>query len=243
MLRTNVLILAAGKYPHAGSNEEYPACLAELDGVSLIEKIINNTSCIKDSNYTFAVLDRDVKRFHLDNLFHVLVQNAKIIKVPEGTKGAACTALLSACQLENEAPLLIISANELVDIDLNIPIEYFKLKGMDVGMLTFNSIHPRYSFVKLSENDAVIQVAQRNPISRHATTGIFWFKRTEDFVHAAMSSIRKGAQVDGKYYIAPVINELILLQKSAGVYPIDSKIYRPLKTEKQLNTFEGGVGV
>jgi len=240
-MATNILILAAGKSPSTGSNEDdYPICLAELDGVSLIERIVGHSSRIDDPRYTFTVLDKEARRFHLDNLFRVLIENARVIKVPEGTKGSACTALLSACQLEKEMPLIIISANELVDIDFNVAIEYFKSQGVDVGVLAFSSVHPRYSFVKLNEKGAVIQVAQRNPISKHATTGMFWFKRTGDFVEAAMSSIRKGVELDGSYYVAPTINELILKQKSVGIYQLQGGEYRPLKNEKQLAIFEKG---
>jgi len=240
-MATNILILAAGKTSFTESrDEEYPMCLAELDGLSLIERIISNTSRIYNPRYTFAILDKDAKRFHLDSVFSILVENARIVKIPEGTKGSACTALLAASQLEREIPLLIISANELVDIDYSLPINDFESRGKDVGMLIFNSIHPRYSFVKLNEDKAVMQVTQRNPISKHATTGIFWFKRTGDFIEAAMSSIKKGAEVEGSYYVAPTINELILRQRPVGVYEIEGAAYKPLKTEKQLSIFESG---
>ena len=241
-MATNILILAAGKSPLTVNEEDdYPIWLTELDGVSLIERIIGNASRIEDLRFTFTVLDKEAKRFHLDSLFRVLVKNARIIQVPEGTKGSACTALLSASRLEFEFPLIIVSANELVDIDFSVPIEHFESQGMDVGVLVFNSIHPRYSFVKLNEKGSVIQVAQKNPISRHATTGMFWYRRTGDFIDAAMSSIRKGVEVDGRYYVAPTINELILKQKRVGFYQIKDTEYRPIKTEKQLNSFEKGV--
>jgi len=240
-MTTNIIILAAGKTPVSGSpNDDYPMCLTEINGLSLVERIVINASKINNPRFTFAVLDKEAKRFHLDNIFSVLVENSRTVRIPEGTKGSACTALLSAIQLEKEAPLLIISANELVDIDYSIPINHFETEKKDVGMIAFNSIHPRYSFVRLNDNKEVIQVAQKNPISKHATSGIFWFKRTEDFIEAAMSSIRKGADVDGQYYVAPTVNELILKQLHVGIYEIEGKMYKPLKTVKQLSNFETG---
>jgi hypothetical protein len=243
-MTTNILILAAGKMPYTEHrDEDYPMCLVEFDGVSLIERIILNTAHIELPKYTFAILESDAKRFHLDNVFKVLVENPKTIKIADGTMGSACTALLAASQLERAIPLLIISANELVDIDYSLPINNFLAQDIDAGTLIFPSIHPRYSFVKLNSDKMVVQVAQRNPISRHATAGVFWFKRTDEFIESAMSSIKKGAEVGGHYYVAPTINQLILKQRRVGVFEIDAKSYKPLKTEKQVNSYEHGVVV
>ncbi|EJO33607.1 hypothetical protein QWC_01370 [Achromobacter marplatensis] len=136
--------------------------------------------------------------------------------------------------------MLIISANELVDLDLAPVISEFELRELDGGTLTFRSIHPRYSYVKLNEQGFVTEAAQQNPISNHATTGIFWFKKTGDFVEAVKASIRKNAVVGDSFFVAPTFNELILMQKKVGVFELDVSKYRPLKTDRQVQQFESG---
>ena len=73
---------------------------------------------------------------------------------------------------------------------------------------------------------------------KDATAGFYWFSRGRDFVRAAKNMIRKDSRVDGKYYICPAFNELVLENLSIGVHKIDSKLYHPLKTERQVEQFE-----
>lgn len=235
-----VLILAAGHNGFDNSDGGYPLCLSEFDGVSLIERIITNTTKIPNIEYIFALLEREIKSYHLDRAVKLLAPNAKVASIPDGTMGSACTALLGASQLNSDDSLLIVSANELVDLDLAAPVKQFIDCNLDAGTLIFRSIHPRYSYVTLNNLGLVSQAAQKNPISHHATAGVFWFRRAGDYIEAAKNMISKCAAVDGKFYVAPTFNELILKQKRIGVFEIANEKYHPIKTEWQLHQFESG---
>ena len=76
--------------------------------------------------------------------------------------------------------LLIVSMNELVDIDYSFVLENFRDNSYIGGVITFDSIHPRYSFARLEES-VVTEISQHDPISRNATKGSFWFQNTRDF--------------------------------------------------------------
>lgn len=236
----NILILAAGRSSSESSEDSYPLCLTETDGMSLIERIVLNTKEIPDSNYCFALLDKDAEKFHLDKVVKLLVKDSTVIKIPEYTKGSACTALLAASQLNQQDELLIISANELVNIDFSNVLNDFNLRKLDGGTLIFKSIHPRYSYVSLNTEKIVIEAAQQKPISQNATAGVFWFARTHDFVEAAKNLIRKNASVNEKFYVAPTFNELILKQMKIGTLNLNVDDYKLLKTERQAQQFESG---
>lgn len=173
----------------------------------------------------------------------MLAPDANVIKIPENTKGSACTALLAACQLCQDNDLLIVSANELVEIDISVVINDFMTRKLDAGTLIFRSVHPRYSYVRLNERNLVVEAAQQNPISQHATTGTFWYKQTKHFVNAAKSIIRKNASVANNFFVALTFNEIILEQGEVGVHVIENEKYRPLKTERQLQQFEQGAPI
>jgi hypothetical protein len=235
---TNILILAAGDVADDQNDRSYPTCLSELDGTSLIERIINNTRSISNSQYAFAFRKEDTERFHLDSVASLLVPGAKIIQIPERTKGSACTALLAACQLPQQHALLVVSANELVDLEMMKPINDFAGRGLDGGALVFRSIQPRYSYVRVDSSGMVTEAAQRNPISQHATAGVFWFQKTSEFVDAVKSGIRKNAVVDGSFFVSLAFNELLLKQMRIGVFALETTQYRPLKTGRQVQQFE-----
>lgn len=236
----NVLILASGKLHSKNSDNEFPLCLMEFDGSSLLERIFKNASRIKNSQFSFTFLETEATRYHMEKIAKLLVPSARCMNVPEMSQGSACTALMAACQLNQEAELLIISANELVDVDLAQVIEEFRYRTLDAGTLTFRSIHPRYSYVRLNSEGMVIEAAQREPISLFATAGVFWFAKTACFVECAKNLVRKDAHVDGNYFIAPTLNELVLKQKRIGIKELEVAKYFPLKTEKQFEQFEGG---
>lgn len=147
-MTTNILILAAGQVLPDKDEGAYPVCLTELDGVSVIERIVANTNNITDRKYTFALLNKEIENYYLDRVVSLLIPDSHIARISEGSKGSACTALLSACQLDRNEPLLIVSANELVDVDLSKVVNTFEERGLDAGTIVFRSVHPRYSYVK-----------------------------------------------------------------------------------------------
>ena len=236
----NIIILAAGKLSSTRSEESYPLCLSEIGGSSLLEHIVKNTSLITKSQYTFVFLEDEERRFHLGKVAVLLVPDANIVHVPELSQGSACTALFAACQLRQDAELIIISANELVDLDLARMVEDFRGRELDAGTLIFRSVHPRYSYVRLNKQGLVTEAAQRNPISFNATAGVFWFAKTSYFVEGAKSLLIKDAHVDGSYFVAPTFNEMVLKQKKVGVRELDLNKYFPLKSEHQIDHFIGG---
>jgi len=233
----NILILAAAR-DRDESAEDYPFCLTEINGKLLIERISESLSNITNASYYCAILQDEDRRFRLSEVFHQLFPSISITKVAASTKGAACTALLAVVRMEGNAPLLIVSSNEFINLDLQVAIQEFGSRHLDAGTLTFRSLHPRYSYVRLSENGYVEEAAQHRPISQHATAGIFWFARTLDFVDAAKNLIRKDASDNGRFFIAPTLNELVLKQLNVGIYPIPKECYFPLKNESQRKRFE-----
>lgn len=229
----NVLILSVEQQEDPDQGQKYPICLTEHKGSSVLEHITENLCGLEPFNVSFAFLENHIKKFHLDNIAKVLFHKSHVVQFPESTQGSACTALYAANTLSQEQPLLIISTNEIVEIQYKSVVDYFDRKGYDGGLLTFSSLHPRYSYVRLDDEDQVIEVAQQSPISKHATAGVFWYKSTRDFIEAAKLSILKGATTNKNYYIAPVFNQMILRQKKIGFLPINEETYIPLKEAKR----------
>jgi len=234
----NILVLASAKLNSKYAVKEYPLCLTEIHGVSVLERIVKKTAGIPNTQYAFTFLETEAVRYHLEKIARLLAPGALNTQVPELSKGSACTALMAASQLDQAAELLIISANELVDIELAEVIDEFRHRKLDAGTLTFRSIHPRYSYIRLNDEGLVIEAAQREPISFFATAGIFWFAKTADFVEGAKNLIRKDAHVDGSYFVAPTFNELVLKHKKIGIKELDITKYFPLKNELQVEQVE-----
>lgn len=122
--------------------------------------------------------------------------------------------------------------------DLSKVVDDFRRRRLDAGTIVFESIHPRWSFVRLGEEDLIVEAAEKRPISRWATAGFYYFRRGIDFVAAATMSIRKDAQVAGQFYVCPTFNELILQQARIGIFRIDRSAYRSLATPQNVEEYE-----
>ena len=234
----NILIPLAGKnkfFPEA--EYPFPKPLIEIGENTMIEMVVNNFSYIQEKCFIFIVNEEDCKKFHIDNTLKLLTNdNCKIIKLQNETKGAACSALMAIEYINNDIPLIISNADQIIEKDIKNIIKNFT--NYDAGVITFESVHPRWSFVKTDENNLVIEATEKRPISKNAIAGFYYFNKGEDFVSSAMSMIKKDANVNGIYYIAPSLNEMILNNKKVGIYKIENNQYNTFYTPQKIEEYK-----
>ncbi|PUA41892.1 glycosyl transferase family 2 [Pseudomonas protegens] len=235
--KLNIVILA-GKTDESCQEGDFPYYLSESDGVPLIQALIEKSASLNPSKTICMLPNSDVSKYHLRNMVSQMHPAAVAHPVHEATKGAACTALLASEVIDNDAELVIISANEILDEPFERIVNEFRSQGRDAGVVIFRSLHPRYAFVRLTDTGDVVEAAEKNPISPHAVAGMYWFKSGAMFVEAVKNMIRKDAKVNDVFYIAPALNELVLLHKKVGAYRVEASQYRPLKSASQIYAYE-----
>ena len=57
---------------------------------------------------------------------------------------------------------------------------YFTSTEADGGILTFESSHPKWSYARLDDSGYVDLVAEKEPISKNATVGVYYWKHGKD---------------------------------------------------------------
>ena len=231
--------------PMAGSDElfrrhgfHFAKPVIEIDRRPLVEHAFDCLSSIPEASFTFVVRKEDDLRFHLRDVLQLLDPNVTVLRAEGETAGAGCTALLAIEHIDPEDELIITNADQIVNIDFSMMLEDFRSRDLDAGTIVFDSVHPRWSFVKTDDAGLVIEAAEKRPISRLATAGVYYFRRGKDFVSAMQAMIRKGASVNGGYFVCPAFNELILAQKRIGVYPIERDLYISLATPQAVDEYE-----
>lgn len=240
MRKLNIVLLAGGEGVSEREASGYPDYLSEHEGVPLLQLLVENCLELKPASIVCMLPQEDVAKYHLRNMVQQMSSVASVQALHALTMGAACTALLAAKSIDNEHELLILNCNELLDVSLSEVVKKFRRDGCDAGVVIFKSLHPRYSFVRLNIEGYVTEAAEKNPISNHAVAGLYWFDRGSVFVEAVKEMIRKDAKVNDAFYIAPSLNELVLLHKKIGTIRVDPGQYHPLKTPQQLHVFEAG---
>ena len=190
--------------------DKTPKLLINLINRPLIAWVLNNIKI--DGNYVFIIRQQQCSDFKLDTLLKCMIPDCKIIITEKVTQGPACSILLAEDFIDNRFPLLIANDNQWLDWNPADFVLDFLLKDVNsiVKVSTFlsNGNH-KYNYVKIDENGNVIFIKQNSPISCFATTGIYLWRRGEDYVRCVHNMIKSNKRTRGEFCIAPVINELI----------------------------------
>ena len=216
------------------NNEDFPFYLTEVNEKLILEQQIDYCRELNPAKYIFCVKENDVKQFRADSVIKQIVPDAEIVPIANQTHGAICTALLGSKYIENDDELILMAIDDFVSDSSKAIIQGFRDKSADAGIVSFTSVHPRYSFAKTDDKDNVVQVEEKMPISRNALVSFYYFRNGCDFTDCARDVIRKDNPVKGNFYISQTLNEMILRQKNVVMHKISNDAFHPLKNEQQL---------
>lgn len=223
----------------------YPKNLVEIDGEPLVQRVVHGLLPLIEhaSHAVFLVREEENRRYHTGDVIRLLVPTAEVVGVPALGSGAACTALHAISHIRRDAPLLIINGDQVLEADLPAIVAGFEADGLDGGVISFDAVHPRWSYVRTDADGLVVEAAEKRPISRQATAGAYWFARGGDFIDGTMAMIRKDASVDGAFYVCPVYNELILRGLRIGTHHVERGSYFSLASLHGVSAYEEHLAV
>lgn len=236
----NILVLMSGSsqaFKDAG--HLFPKNLTEIAGKPLVQRVIEQLSPLRQLGARMICVLREDEdaNYHTGAVVHLLDPAAVLVLINGSTSGAACSALLAVEHINNDDTLIIVNGDQLLDTDFITAVRSFRERKLDGGIIVFEDIHPRWSFVKCDTQGRVIETAEKRPISKLATAGFYYFSKGRDFVLAATEMIKKDAQVNGHFYICPAYNELILRQRKIGVHLIPRNTYRTLASPGDVHAY------
>jgi NDP-sugar pyrophosphorylase family protein len=236
----NILIPMGGKSKFFNSHEYvYPRSLIEIYGKTMIQRIIENYAGFDNKHFIFVTNQVDCETYHIDSILELLTDsNCDIVELSGPTKGAACSALMAIELINNETPLIIANGDQVIEAPLADIEKTFQSERLDAAIISFESIHPKWSYVRTDKFNRVIEAAEKKPLSKKAIAGFYYFRKGKDFVSAAMQSIAKDSHVNDIFYIAPVLNELILSGKQIGYHAIDATLYHSFYSPAKITEYE-----
>ena len=202
-----------------------PKPFIDVKGKRMIEWVIDN---VNSTRYTieFIFLCREK---HLENNSMSFLDSKgisyKIVTVKNLTEGAACTVLLAKDVLNPNLPLVIVNSDQYLEWKADSFYTALLNPMYDGVISTFyspDSSDTKWSFVELNDNSLITKVAEKVWLGPNATTGIYGWTRTSDFIKYSEQMIAKNIRVKNEFYICPVYNEAIE----------DSKKFRSLECKK-----------
>ena len=223
-------------------NEEYffPKPLIEVAGRPMIELVINQFKRqLTIPKFTFVIDRDDARKFSIDRICELVGgPGTHVIERMGQTSGALCSCLLAVGALDPHAPLLISNSDQIISADLAAQLNSFDRAKVDAGVVTFDSIHPRWSYVVEAANNRVAQTFEKKVVSRRAIAGLYYFKEAGQFLNAAKKAILNDVNVDGAFFISSAVNQCILDGGDVMYTTIDERQYHSFYSPSRITEFD-----
>ena len=232
--KMNVLIPMAGagkRFFDAGYI--FPKPLIEINNKPMIQWVIESLNL--KANYIFIIQKEHQEKYNIKSVLKILQPNCKIIELDHLTEGAACTTLLAKEFINNDDPLIIANSDQYINWNSSKAFYDFNSKNLDGAILTFEAIHPKWSYAKCDKEGFVTEVAEKKVISKNATVGVYYWKHGSDYVKSAEEMIKKNIRVNNEFYVCPVYNEFLMKNRKIKIHKVD-KMWG-LGTPEDLNNF------
>jgi dTDP-glucose pyrophosphorylase len=146
-----------------------------------------------------------------------------IIPIDTPTEGAVCTSLFAEPYIDNDGPLLIVNSDQYIKYDFVTFKKLLSQDDTDGAILTFSGNSQKYSYAKV-ESGYVVQVAEKEAISEHATVGVYYWRHGADYINFAKQMINKNIRTNNEFYICPVFNEAIAAGKKIKIFPVTTML-------------------
>lgn len=198
-----------------------PKYMIEAKGKTLFEwSMISLDGYKKDVNqYIFIAMKEegiDMEGFIKEKCQELEIDNYHLILLDYLTDGQATTATLAEKYWDKEHALLIYNIDTYVEPG---QMNSEELKG-DGFIPCFKAEGDHWSFVRLDEQDRVVEIKEKQRISDHCTLGAYYFKTCGLYkkLYDEYYSEEKNL-VKGEKYVAPLYD--YLLSKGGEIYISD----------------------
>lgn len=215
----------------------FPKPLIEIGGRSMIELVLENLGPPQPRQFHFICRKEHLTTFYLGDMLRLLAPGCQIIALERETAGALCSVLLAVDNLDPEQELLIANGDQFISTSLGPFYEACRQPNLDGCILTFTATHPRWSFVRTDGAGRVTAVAEKKPISKQATAGLYYFRKARDLIEGAERMILKGLTTSGQFFVCPVYNEMILAGKRIGTHHLPDGAMHSLGTPEDVDLF------
>ncbi|THK35505.1 nucleotidyl transferase [Ensifer sp. MPMI2T] len=218
----------------------YPRPLIEVAGKPMIQWAIDNMKSLgAETRFLFIVDQQEAVRYSYERIFDLSTDGRSQMLMLKGpTAGALCTCLMAVDVIDPSEPLVIANSDQIIDIRLSSVIADFEAARADAGVITFETIHPRWSYTTLGDDGLVNRTSEKEVISNRAIAGFYYFREARLFFKAAAAALRHGVTVEGRYYVSSSLNEVILDGGRVVSATISADQYHSFYNPKMIENFE-----
>lgn len=138
-------------------------------------------------------------------------ENLKLVSLSKVTSGQAETVRIAIDEagIGEGEPITIFNIDTF-QTDFVLP-DRFDLDEIDGYLEVFIAEGEHWSFVEPGENNAVIRVTEKERISEYCSSGLYYFRKANDFCKAFDKTLALAVEdlSGGERYVAPLYNDII----------------------------------
>lgn len=241
-MRNLQILMPMGGLGSRFSEAEYttPKPIIPVDGVPMFKKALSSINEIDvPKTYLFVIRQENVDKDKLDEQILDAEPTAKVIVIPEPTKGASETAYKAKDLLMDDDGLIVMDCDLWFSSKGYVDAVLDSLSGksdIDGALLTFKSDKPRYSYALTDGNNIVNKTAEKKVISNRAITGAYYFSEAKKFKNACEELFKLPLNESFKeYYISSLYN--IMISKGYKIIAVNVDEYESFGTPEELNDY------
>jgi dTDP-glucose pyrophosphorylase len=235
----NIIIPLGGKgerFKKDGYIEPKP--LIKVLDKEILFYVIDNLS-INNNDKIFIIYNKDLDNFNFSNIIKNKYPNIFLIKLENDTKGASETIYIGLNEIINN--YLYNTKTILIDGDTfyteNIINKFRNIDNNAVFFIKNYDVNPIFSYIKLDNENNIIEIKEKNKISDNANTGAYAFNDINTLYNYAKYVVNNDIRFNNECYTSCIIHNMIENNESFIGIELNENTVNVLGTPEQVNDY------
>lgn len=235
---TQIILIPIGgkgtRFKH--NNYNTPKALINIFGKPIIYYLIKNLN-IDNSTLVYIPYNNEYKKYRFeDTMLHLFPKiKFKFLDLNIDTHGAAETINIAISKLSNtvDIPVICLDSDCFYTTDI---IQLWNKKNC-VFFLKDQHSQPIYSYLKLDNNDNILNIKEKEKISDNVCCGAYGFKSASELLKYTSFIIDNNILDKNEFYTSTCIKNMLLDNINFKGVMIEKKYYHNIGTPFQLKQF------
>lgn len=238
--------------PMAGMGDRFvskgyvdPKPLIEVNGKRIIQYIVEMYD--ENDEFVFICNEEHLEKTNMRKVLLEISPSSRVVSMPKHKLGPVHTVLAAIEHINDEEEVIVSYCDNPYLWDYADFKSHVLRENLDGCILTHTGFHPhtlahtKMAFLKTRKDETVSEVQEKkcyteDPMSEHASTGVYYFKTGRQLKHYFNSAINKNVTYNGEFYVTLVYNLLIEDSLKVGYY--DTEHVTVFGTPEEVENFE-----
>jgi len=233
----NIIIPLGGKGERFKNNGyNLPKPLIKIFDKEMIFYVLDNLN-FKNNDKIFIIY-YNLTKYDFEYIILKKYPFINFIKLHKQTNGASETIMIGLEQIikiTNNKKCLILDCDTFYTQD--VLSMYRNINSNAVFYTVNNEVNPIYSYIKLNDENKIVEIIEKVKISDNANTGIYCFEDINDVYFYSSKVVNNNINFKGECFTSCIIDQMIKDNKIFKGIEVDQKLVFNLGTPEQLNIY------